>query len=44
MAKTAAIALVVGSAIYALSKPDTQVDKPVLTNGQQETAGASRVA
>ncbi|WP_425384345.1 ankyrin repeat domain-containing protein [Wolbachia endosymbiont (group B) of Eupithecia inturbata] len=44
VAKTAAIALVVGSAIYALSKPDTQIDKPVLTNGQQEAASAGRFA
>ncbi|WP_367363639.1 ankyrin repeat domain-containing protein [Wolbachia endosymbiont (group B) of Scrobipalpa ocellatella] len=44
VAKTAAIALVVGSAVYALSKPDTQVDKPILTNRQQETTSASRVS
>lgn len=36
-----ATALIVGNAIYKLSKPDTQVDKPILA---QETANNSRVA
>ncbi|RDD33985.1 Ankyrin repeat [Wolbachia endosymbiont of Cylisticus convexus] len=39
-----AIALAVGGATYMMLKPDTQVDKPILTNGQQEAASASRVA
>ncbi|UIP91429.1 ankyrin repeat domain-containing protein [Wolbachia pipientis] len=37
-------ALIVCNAIYKLSKPDTQVDKPILANRQQETASNSRVA
>ncbi|OCA06478.1 hypothetical protein wTpre_812 [Wolbachia endosymbiont of Trichogramma pretiosum] len=36
-------ALIVGNAIYKLSKPDTQVDKPISANRQQETASDSRV-
>lgn len=39
-----ATALIVGNAIYKLSEPDTQVDKPILANRQQETASDSRVA
>nr|WP_255359856.1 ankyrin repeat domain-containing protein [Wolbachia endosymbiont of Laodelphax striatellus] len=39
-----AAALIVGNSIYAFSKPDTQVDKPILTNRQQETTSASRVS
>ncbi len=39
-----ATALIVGNAIYKLSKPDTQVDKPISANRQQETASDSRVA
>ncbi|XCA36263.1 MAG: ankyrin repeat domain-containing protein [Wolbachia endosymbiont of Armadillidium vulgare] len=44
IAVVAVIALAVGGATYMMLKPDTQVDKPILTNGQQEAASASRVA